>query len=328
MNRVSAGLMICILSCDFVFAGCAGKAGDSESDVRPRALIEVGTAYLGDISEDVKTMGSFEVLRDEKVKSTVAGKVEKVNVLEGDRVKKGDVVVSIVSEESFAAIEGANQLLSQATTETDRKRAEESLRLAESTATIARIAAPFSGGVVRRFVTEGELVAQGADLVEIIDPGTEYFVASVPISQLSPVKIGESAEVTIPGMTMLPLRGRVAAIDPTTDPNSQSVEVRIDLGSIPSTVAPGTFGDVTIEVGVHRSVTLVPKQSIYHDDELDRYYVWRIQGDSIAILTQVGVGLSDSALSEILSGIKPGDIVATVGGYGLPDSTNVTVQSK
>jgi hypothetical protein len=39
----------------------------------------------------------------------------------------------------------------------------------------------------------------------------------------------------------------------------------------------------------------------------------------------VTVGLNDSAHAEIITGLKSGDIVATVGGYGLPDSTDVTV---
>jgi len=83
---------------------------------------------------------------------------------------------------------------------------------------------------------------------------------------------------------------------------------------------------VRIKVGERRSVVLVPKQAVYHDDELDRYFVWRIQGDSLALMTQVHVGLEDSSDFEITSGIKQGDFVATVGGYGLPDSTDVKVE--
>lgn len=241
------------------------------------------------------------------------------------RSKKGEVVVTVVSQESYAAIAGAAQLLNQATTEDEKKQAEEALHLAETTAAFAKISAPFSGAVIHRFVTEGELVSQGSDLVEIIDPSTEYFVANVPIDYVSSVKTGQPALVTIPGMLMPPLRGTVRAINPATDPNSQSIQVRINLYTIPSKVAAGTFGNVQIKISDHKSVVLVPKQAVYHDDELDRDFVWRIQGDSIALMTQVNVGLSDSSRFEITSGLKSGDIVATVGGYGLPDSTDVTV---
>ncbi len=311
-----------------LFSGCTTKNEGSDTDVKPRAVVRVASAYLGDIHELVKTTGSFEVLRDEKIKSTIAGKVEKVFVLEGDAVQKGQVVVTAVSQESYAAIAGATQLLNQAASEAEKKQAEEALHLAETTAVIAKISAPFSGAIVHRFVTEGELVSQGTDLVEIIDPSTEYIVANIPVNYVATIRIGQAALVAIPGMNVPPLRGIVQALNPVTDPNSQSIQVRISLHLIPSKIAAGTFADVQIKIGEHRSVVLVSKQAVYHDDELDKYFVWRIQGDSLALMTQVNVGLSDSSRAELTSGIKSGDVVAIDGAYGLPDSTDVTVVTR
>ncbi len=322
----NVSLLFTILFSVLAFYGCGTKNDDSAADVKPRAVVEVSSAHLGNIDNMISTTGSFEVLRDEKVKSTIAGKVEKVFVLEGDFVQKGQAIATVVSQESYAAIAGATQLLNQATTETEKKQAEEALQLAETTAASAKISAPFSGAIIHRFVTEGELVVQGTDLVEIVDPSTEYFVANVPVNYVSSIRPGQSALVSIPGMNVPPLHGVVQAINPATDPNSQSIEVRINLYSIPSKVATGTFGDVQIKIGEDRSVVLVPKPAVYHDDELNEYFVWRIQGDSLALLTQVHVGLSDSSHFEITSGIRQGDVVATVGGYGLPDSTDVKVQ--
>ncbi|MGA3244933.1 MAG: efflux RND transporter periplasmic adaptor subunit [Bacteroidota bacterium] len=308
--------------------GCSSKSGDSEADVKPRATVEVARAVLGSMNDVVSSTGSFQVLRDERIRSTISGKVEKVLVLEGDAVKKGEELVTILSQESNAAIAGAEQLLNQASTESDRNHAERALRLAESTAARAKIMAPFSGGIIHRFVTEGELVTQGSDLVEIVDPDTKYFLANIPLNDVSVIRKGLLAIVTIPAMDIPPLRGSVQAVNPATDPNSQSVQVRIGLNSIPALVTSGTFANVQIKVGQHNSVVLVPKPAIFHDDELNQYFVWRIQGDSLSLVTRVTIGLSDSSSFEVTSGLKPGDIVATVGGYGLPDSTQVTVSQK
>lgn len=318
-------MLLGILLCSGFLTGCSSNNNDSEADVRPRASVEVAPAVLGTINNIINSTGSFQVLHDERVKSTINGKIEKVLVLEGDRVTKGQVLVTILSQESYAAIAGAEQLLDQATTEPDRARAERALRIAQSTASIARITAPFSGAVTHRFATEGELVNQGTDLVEIVDPATEYFLANIPLNQVVLLRAGQTATVAIPGMNIPALPGTVQAINPATDPNSQSVQVRIGLNKIPALVTSGTFGNVDIKVGEHKSAVLVPKPAVFHDDELNQYMVWRIQGDSLAIITRVTVGLADSSHYEITSGLKPGDIVATVGGYGLPDSTNVTV---
>ncbi len=316
------------LLCVAMLVGCKSNSDESNSDVRPRATVEVAPAILGTINNFVNSNGSFQVLRDERVKSTINGKIERVFVLEGDAVRKGQVLATILSQESNAAIAGAEQLLSQAITEPDRQRAERALRLAESTAAEAKITAPFSGAIIHRFVTEGELVNQGTDLVELVDPQSKYFIANIPLSEVSSLKTGQPAFVTIPVMQIQPLRGTVQAINPVTDPNSQSVQVRINLSAIPALVTAGTFGNVQIKIGQHASTVLVPKLAVYHDDELNQYYIWRIQGDSLALVTRVAIGLSDSSHFEITSGLKPGDIVATVGGYGLPDSTEVIVSKQ
>jgi membrane fusion protein (multidrug efflux system) len=316
------------LLCMVVLFGCGSQNGNGEADIKPRATVEVAPAVLGSIDDVVSTTGSFQVLRDERIRSTINGKVERVLVLEGDAVEKGQVLATILSQESNAAIAGAEQLLNQATTEADRNHAERSLRLAESTASRANITAPFSGAIIHRFVTEGELVSQGSDLVELVDPNTKYFLANIPLNDVSEIRKGLPAVVTIPAMDIPPLRGSVEAVNPATDPNSQSVQVRISLNSIPTLVTSGTFANVQIKVGRHNSVVLVPKPAIFHDDELNQYFVWRIQGDSLALLTQVTIGLSDSSSVEVTSGLKSGDIVATVGGYGLPDSTHVTVSNR
>lgn len=308
-----------------IISGCGSNKNGDTSEVKPRATVEVAAAKLGNINNMVSTTGSFTVLRDEKVKSTIAGKVEKVYVLVGDVVKKAQTLATVLSQESYSSITGAMQLEAEATTESEKRQAEEALKLARKTAVVARITAPFAGSVINRFVTEGQLVDQGSDVVEIIDPTSEYFIADVPENYVSLVKVGEPVVISIPGMDLKPLRGTVRAINPAVDPNSQSIKVRVDIASIPPVVSPGTFGNAQIKVGEHRRVLLVPRPAVYHNDELDKYFVWKIQADSIALLTQVHVGLSDSSRFEITSGLKPGDIVATVGGYGLPDSTAVTV---
>ncbi len=318
-------LLLSCLVCAFFLNGCKSNSDESEADVRPRAEVEVAPATVGSIDDLVRATGSFQVLRDERVKSTIAGKIEQVFVLEGDAVHKGQTLVTILSQESNAAIAGAEQLLNQATTEAGRTRADAALRLARATAAVARISAPFDGAIVHRFVSEGELIPQGSDLVEIIDPKTEYFIATIPVNTVGSIKPGQQAIVTIPALHVPPVRGIVQAINPTTDPNSQSVQVRISLKATPSLVTAGTFGNVHITTARYHGVLLVPRSAVYHDDELDRYEVWRILGDSLALITKVSVGVSDSSRWAITSGLRPGDIVATVGGYGLPDSTQVTV---
>ncbi len=327
MNRTTCRSSLFVVACLLSLTGCGSNDEEKEKEIKPRAPVQVVAVVRGPIDDLVRSTGSFQVLRDERIKATTNGKVEQVAVFEGDVVQKGQVLVSILSQESNAAIAGATQLLERAANRTDSTNAEQSLHLARRSAAFARITAPFAGAIAHRFVTEGELVSQGSDLVELVDPRSEYFAANIPLNRIASVRKGQPAIVTVPAMNMTSLQGSVEAINPATDQNSQTVQVRIALKSIPPTVAPGTFGNAAITIGHHPSALLVPVSAVYHDDELDRDIVWRIQGDSLALVAQVVTGLRDSSRVEIVSGLHAGDVVATVGGYGLPDSTDISVVS-
>ena len=324
MTELRTPLAIAAIST--LLVGCRSNNGENETAKKPRATVAVAIAATGSIDATVTSTGSFEMLLDERIKSTISGKVRDVFVLEGDVVRKGQKLVSILSQESNAAIDGAAQMVARANTDSARDHAERALRLAEHSAAFATINAPFSGAITHRYVTEGELVAQGADLVEIVDPRSKYFVANIPLSDISSVKPGQTAVVILSNLEASPIQGIVRAINPSTDPSSQSVQVRISLTDIPAMVTRGVFGHVRITVGRHQGVVVIPQAAMYHDDELGRYQVWRIQGDTVALITPVMVGLMDSSRAEVLSGISTGDAVATAGGYGLPDSTAVTVE--
>jgi membrane fusion protein (multidrug efflux system) len=323
MKRIILVILMGIFS---IIYGCGKNTSDDKVASAPRALVEVARAEPGSIFEHLHVTGSFMVVRDQKIKSPIAGKILNVYVLEGDNVKKGDAIATLISKESDAIITGAKQLLQIAQTEKEKQDARKALRLAEETASKINVAAPFSGIVNTRFVSEGEYISEGTDIAEVIDLRTAYFLADVPVEDLPKLKIGQRVVLSVPGLQGDIADGSVAAFSPSADPNSQTIKVRITLYRTHGLIKSGTFGTADILVGEHVGTLVVPKPAVYHDDELNKYFVVKIQGDTLALLTPVDVGVSDTLHVEIKSGLKPGDLVATVGGYGLPDSTLVIVK--
>lgn len=322
MKRIMIVLLIGVLTAVY---GCGRNASSDKPAAIPRASVEVARVERGSIFEHIHVTGSFMVVRDQKVKSPIAGKILNVHVLEGDAVKKGQTIATLISKESDAIITGARQLLQIAVTEKEKQNALDALHLAEQTASKIKVVAPFSGTVNSRYVSEGEYVSEGTDIAEIIDLQSAYFLADVPVEDIPRIKIGQIVSLSVPGLKKDIAEGRVAAFSPTADPNSQTIKVRISLYKTHGLIKSGTFGSADILVGEHTGTLVVPKPAVYHDDELNKYFVVKIQGDTLAILTPVDVGVSDTSRIEIKSGLKIGDVVATVGGYGLPDSTLVIV---
>jgi multidrug efflux system membrane fusion protein len=323
-----AGSSVAIYITLTLLASLVSCSRNTEQDVqqKPRVTVQVATARIGTIENYLTVPGSTEALRIEKIRAPITGKIAGLHLLEGDCVQKGEVLLTLVPMESHGAILGARQLLERARSESQRKEAQSALQLAEETAPKVVVVAPFSGAIATRFVNDGEYVNAGSDLIEVMDTKSIYFVADVPLRFVSNIRPGLLAMITFPAEQIAVPVGRVTATNPQVNSSSQNVKVRIAFERAPDALKVGMFGTASIKIGEHHGALLVPQIAVYHNDELNNYSVLRIQGDTLALLTQVQVGLMDSTSTEIIRGLSPGDKVVTVGNYGLPDSTLVTVR--
>ena len=118
-------------------------------------------------------------MRKEKSYAPIAGRVVALNALEGTEVQKGDVLAIIQTKESEATILGAESMLKSAVTAEQKSEAEHTLELARSTQSSVNVCAKFDGVVSTRSVSEGELVAENAELFTIVDLSTIDFLADV-----------------------------------------------------------------------------------------------------------------------------------------------------
>ena len=153
----------------------------------------------------VDAIGKTDALRKEKSYAPIAGRIITFKALEGTEVKKGDVLAIIQTKESEATILGAESMLKSAVTAEQKSEAEHILELARSTQNSVNVCAKFDGVVSTRSVSEGELVAENAELFTIVDLSTIDFLADVPLRDISSVQRGEHASVEFsirPGKTV------------------------------------------------------------------------------------------------------------------------------
>ena len=79
--------------------GQTPPAGRGPNGERPPAPVEVAVATLDTVSRSVRSTGSVEPIRTVVVNSQVAGALLTVNVEEGDRVARGEVMARIDTRE-------------------------------------------------------------------------------------------------------------------------------------------------------------------------------------------------------------------------------------
>ena len=320
-------LCIFLLANVALISGCTkGSSEGEEAGPAPAARVRVGLGEIsaGDIDVTVTATGKTGALRQEKVLSPVAGKVIVLRALEGTRVRKGDVLAVILTRESQAAISGAEALLRGAKTDAQKSEAERMLRLAENSQSRVDVHAQFDGVVSNRAVNQGELVAENAELLTVLDLSTVYFNADVPLRNLTQVHPGDRTIVEFQSLPGARFHAIVDAISPQTDVQSQTVKARLRFTrQEPRTIAvlrTEMNGTAHIITGVHRNVLLVPKTALLRNDEMNSYSVVTITPDSIARIVEVGIGTSTDSTVEVSSrALKAGMPVVVEGNYALPD---------
>jgi RND family efflux transporter MFP subunit len=331
MNRHLIGMLV--LASLTVLSGCSRKASDEESGAAagsPVVEVKAVPVAKGDVEDAVVAEGATDVVSREKVVAPVAGVVIEVRKTEGAPVHSADTLALIRTAESQAAIDGAKVLVGVATTGTQKEEARRSLELAVASQNVMPIRSSSDGVVASREVNVGELVAGGADMFTISNLASMYFAANIPLKDLAAARHGAHCLVTFPSMPGVEIPATVGLIEPSTDPESQSVKAHIIFAYSPaidrSVLKTQMYGSVRIVTGMRRGVLLVPPAAVLRDDETNTASVVIVSSDSIALALPVVVGAPSDSLVEVTgAGLREGQLVITEGNYGLPDSTRVRV---
>jgi RND family efflux transporter MFP subunit len=348
-------------------AGCShGAADDQAGDASMNAEVTVTKVVRADISQTVQLTGTGAAMPndDVKVSALVSGRIAELKVAEGDRVHAGEVLAQLddhsyrdqlqqaeaAEQQAKAGIENAqlaeqrNQDLFQrgiaARKDLEDAKMQESvaaaaLQQAEAALSIARlqlarteITSPLNGIVARRFASVGEQVDGTAaqPIVEVADIREIEFLGNAPAMYLAKMWQGEVVDVTSDALPGRKFQGRVVAISPSVDPSTGVGLARIDIPNSDGQLRLGIFLSALIPIATHAHALCVPPGAVYRDESgQTRVYVIK-QGTATAV--PVTVGIETKNLAELASGATEGETVILTGGYGLPDTAKIQIQSQ
>jgi membrane fusion protein (multidrug efflux system) len=248
----------------------------------------------------------------------VAGVVAKVNVVTGQQVNKGDMLVELNSgamTADYAEQTAARQEKLYAQQNTSLK----NLQDAEAQLASLRVIAPLSGTVTRLNVKPGESVDVNTAVAEVIDLNRLAVSAAIPAAEANDLKTGEEVQV----LTDPPATATLAFVSPAVDSASGTVLTRATLAA-DSGLRPGQFMQLKIVTAVHTNCLAAPIESVV-TDENGHSVIALVKGDE-ATQMPVQTDLREGGWVEISgTGIKEGDPVVTIGSYGLPEKTKIRV---
>jgi HlyD family secretion protein len=225
-----------------------------------------------------------------------------------------------------ASLAAAQAKLTQATAPplaTDETKAQEALKQAQDALKTAQIniqhatlTAPFTGIVAAVTANVGDQVASGTEIVQLVDTSHIELDASVDETTYGQLKVGMPVSVqfdTVPNTTFT---GFITAIVPNgvTAQGVVTYPIVISLnptatGQLPPNGASAS--QITIILQAVPNALAVPSKYIYRDAATGAQMVDRYEnGKRIPTPVTVGLASDSQAQTQILSGLKQGDVIA------------------
>jgi HlyD family secretion protein len=308
--------------------GDVPKEGSSASEATPSAPTPVRIAAVSraDLPVFVSGPGKTTALNQQKIRAPFAGTLTELSVSDGDPVRRGQRLGSIVARDTEAALSGAREMLRDARNDAERRDAERALALAEKSLVRRTLVATSDGAVLSHAASTGDKVAEDQEILTLDDPSSIVFLADLPQADLPRIAAGQRARIEIAGQTR-PLEGTVHAVLPGANPVDFTGSVRIEFLRPAPRLAVGIFGTAAVLVSQHRGATVVPEAAVLRDDVSGVSRV-AVVDQNRAHWVNVTSGLRQQGLTEILApALAPGQRVIVSGQVGLPEGKLVAPQS-
>ncbi len=315
----------------------AGGAPAAGGPARP-VTVEVAKVQVVKLVDDVQAVGSLRSRQGVMLRPEVSGRITQLNFRDGERVRKGQLLVQFDDQLQLAQIKQSQAELSIAQANHKRNQellaqnfvsqrsldesaanlevAQAKLALAQATAARLKILAPFDGIAGIRNVNVGDYLKDGTDIVNLEDIDTVYVDYRLPERYQTQVRSGQRATVELDALPGRRFEARVQAVDPLIDANGRSVGVRASITNQQLQLRPGMFARVSTVFGVREKALVIPEEAIV--PQAGRQFVMKLVPgpDNDTLVSQrvpVKVGIRRPGQVEILEGLKEGDTVVTAG---------------
>lgn len=293
------------------------------------------------------SIGTVLALRSVTLRNELAGTVRDVSLTPGQVVEAGKVLVALdisveqaelaaetaradLAATSLARLQRLQQAQATSQEEVDQARAARDVARAEVARIRAIIAqktirAPFRARVGLSDIHPGQYLSQGTELTTLqgVDPvaNVDFTVAQTVAAELQP---GEPVQVFADGDAH-PIVARIVAVDARIDSVTRNATVRARIPH--GAPEPGASVRVEVPAGPPTAVVAIPVSALRKGPGGDHVFVVEADsaGHSRAHLQPVQSGpmVGDEIL--ILSGLAPGQQVATSGSFKLREAELVAV---
>ncbi len=295
------------------------------------------------IENAIKITGAILANESVALRSEISGKIEKINFQEGQRVKKGDLLLKINDDEILAQLERLKYTqklnddmeyrMRQLLEKEAISREEYEIALTTLNTTLsdikereARVAkyklyAPFDGVIGLRQVSEGSYITPSDLVVNIYNINPIKVEFSIPGKYSAMVHKGDSIQFTIEASDEK-FTGIIYAVEPRVDPQTRTLPIRAICNNDHDLLIPGQFVNIDYTLSVIPNAMLVPSESVIPEMNSHKIYIYR---NGVVTQQKIGIGLRTEQDVQVITGLNPGDTIITTGILQAREGLPVTI---
>lgn len=316
------------------------KSAATEEVAAESSAVAVKTRVAEMVTVDLTETYTSEILPYKENNITPAAQglhIDKIMVDVGDRVKAGQVVVTLNrtnlkqlelnlatiqdTYDRMVPVHAAGGISDQQLTELQN-----SLSLQQEIVDHMRqnseIVSPISGVVTARNFEDGDLFAS-APILHIMQIDRLKVMANVSEQYYPNVKVGQKVDIHVDIYPGEVFEGTVSRINPALDSATRTFGVEVTIPNTNERLRPGMYARATFNMGQRTSV-MVDDVAVQKQSGSSERYVYVVK-DGVVDYRLVRDGRHVNGMVEILSGVEPGEEVAITSFVRLMDGKSVEV---
>ena len=346
MKKIITKIFVLSLTASIVFVGCKKEEASIANDVIPVKVVELRKENL---SQNIASSGQFTTDDETFLSFKTGGIVKAVYVKEGDAIKKGQLLAALELTEIDASVSQAKVGYEKAAR--DLRRVENLYK--DSVATLAQyqdaksafdlsahqleiakynlnhseIRAISNGFILKKFVSEGELVNAGMPILQTNGAGNGTWILKVGVSdnEWSAIRVNDYAIVECDAVQNEKFEAEVFRKSEGVDPFSGTFTIDIKLRSKPKIqLASGLFGRAVITPTQRVSSWVIPYESIL-DGERNSAFVFVTDDFKTAQKVKVKINALDEEKLLVSAGLEKSKALITSGSAYLTDGSFIKI---
>jgi biotin carboxyl carrier protein len=296
MNKLSKSVLT-IFALAILFS-CTQQTKE-RAELVSKAQVRITGITKGYLPNYIELSGKTIYLNKSNLVAPIGGYITKVNVRQGDWVKRGDLLFGMQSPEAYAMKGDAKY-------------------------GFIEIKAPTTGQLVSlSIVNTGIFAEKGAAMCTILSSDDLMLQVNVPFEYKKYSKIGNKCEVIFPDNTVV--TGKFTNILSQVDKVSQTIKALAKLRTklfIPENI----IVKVLLDKSTKQEHQILAKECVQTDALMSHFWVMKLINDTTTVKIPIKIGNKTHKQVEILSPeFEAGAQFIREGGYGLGDTTIIEI---